>query len=92
MFWRGTFSSYFTLYQVIIKYLFFPLNPTLAPDFLAFKELFVDHKLMKSAGEGQGMGGGACHLAGLLAVSSISQVTVSGQGHYDLSPHVQAPK
>ena len=67
MCWRGTFSSFFTLYQVIIKGLFSPLIPTLTPDFLAFKELFVDYKLMKNVG-------GQLGLAGLLAVSSMSQV------------------
>ena len=60
-----------------MKSLFFPsqcLNPTPAPDFLAFKELFVDYRLMKNVGGGGGGGGGGGHLAGLLAVSSISQV------------------
>ena len=79
MCWRGTFSSYFTLYQVMTDSLFSPLNPTLAPDFLTFKELFVDYRLMKNVGDGDGGGGGGGggHLIGLLAVSSISQVIVS---------------
>ena len=82
MCWRGIFSSYSTHYQVIGNNEFFTLNPTLAPDFLAFKELFVDYRLMKNV-EGQlgpagsGGGGGGGHLAGLLAVSSLSQVIIS---------------
>ena len=65
--------------------MFFPFNPTPAPDFLAFKELFVDYRLHVE-GElglgGGGGGGGGGHLAGLLAVSSISQVRARCRGNY----------
>ena len=89
MHWRGIFSSYFTLYQVIKDSRFFPLNPTLAPDFLVFKELFVDYRLMKNV-EGGGGGGDGGHLTGLLAVSSISQVSQAGKlwGYFLISLHL----
>ena len=67
-FWKGISSSCSTPYQVLFKVLLL-LSILGVADFLAFKEMFVDYKMMKDRGcQGE-------DLSDLLSVSSLTKVT-----------------
>ena len=74
--WMEMYSSCSTLYQVELGSQRWPADWLTVSDFLTFKEMFVDYKLMKD-------GGGPCdQLSDVLAVSSIGNPT-TGQTRWE---------